>query len=425
MVTTQKEPKSISLPELPKGKEFEEYILAYFQSSGFYTERNIEEKDVLELDIVATEYSPGISDTRLIEVKSGNWGMSDIFKVRGWMDYLNMNNGMFITYKDKENAINDCHLRTSKDLEIELVATNIKNKKCPFTSGFTKGKNIEESDLSCWRYSFWLERAMSNKLIHENKSHPTAKRFSFLRSYQQEINNDIFFTQNRAKRVLGLYKTFQTYPNASARCGNEIEGDSFDEESFLLSKPLYKETYYDCEYNDIQISTMIEYKARVALLKNAVDFEFSGETAKQKGLTISALPKTFLDGVSELKTHKYFYKYPIFWQWFLWVFGGFILKDYVEEEYKILSKKTGIPTDEIPNALKAFDILFPTRSGWFIDLGANSNISALTMFSVPFRGIGAHYRTKIYADLPKLKLTGLYTRSDLAKWNNLAIKVLS
>ena len=36
-----KENKSISLPELPKGKEYEEYISAFLQASGYYLDRSI------------------------------------------------------------------------------------------------------------------------------------------------------------------------------------------------------------------------------------------------------------------------------------------------------------------------------------------------------------------------------------------------
>ena len=67
---------AVSLPDFPKGKEFEEYISAFFQSSGYYIERNITKKDVLELDIVATNYRQSPPDIKLIEVKSGNWEYS-------------------------------------------------------------------------------------------------------------------------------------------------------------------------------------------------------------------------------------------------------------------------------------------------------------------------------------------------------------
>jgi hypothetical protein len=120
-------------------------------------------------------------------------------------------------------------------------------------------------------------------------------------------------------------------------------------------------------------------------------------------------------------------RYTIFWQWFLWVFGGFILKDYEDQEYEILSQKTGIEVSEIPNALNSLQILFPRKNGWFLDLAPHSNIRLLKMFSVPFMGIGANYRKWIYTknqDFEKLKLNGANTLKDLIKWNDLLIEVL-
>jgi hypothetical protein len=110
----------------------------------------------------------------------------------------------------------------------------------------------------------------------------------------------------------------------------------------------------------------------------------------------------------------------------MWIFGGFILKDYEEEEYEFLSQKTGIPRDEIPTALESYLILFPQDDGWFMDL-RNSNIKLMKMFPVPFMGVGANYRRLIYTESEKfedLKLTGMHTLNDLIKWNNLTIKVL-
>ena len=41
----------------------------------------------------------------------------------------------------------------------------------------------------------------------------------------------------------------------------------------------------------------------------------------------------------------------------MWIFGGFILKDYEEKEYEFLSNKSGIPASEIPNAFDAYEII--------------------------------------------------------------------
>lgn len=109
------------------------------------------------------------------------------------------------------------------------------------------------------------------------------------------------------------------------------------------------------------------------------------------------------------------------------MFGGFVLKDYEGTEYEILSQKTGIPVEEIPNALESYEILFPLRGGWFVDLSPNSNIRVMKMFPVPFMGIGANYRRLLYTESEEfedLKLTATYTLNDLIKWNNLVVQVL-
>lgn len=83
--------KVVTLPESPKGEELEDYIAALFQASGHFVEKQIIERDpadILELDIFATDYGPDEVVRRLVEVKGGKWGFTDLFKVVGWMEYL-------------------------------------------------------------------------------------------------------------------------------------------------------------------------------------------------------------------------------------------------------------------------------------------------------------------------------------------------
>ena len=239
------------------------------------------------------------------------------------------------------------------------------------------------------------------------------------------------------RRVHKLYETFQEFPRISARCGSELAGESFDNEIDKLPKKIYSDTYYDCKYNAIQISTFVEHRAKLALLKNAIDYLLGRSKKEDKEkktfgvdfekMLLDLLPESFTDGMKQLETHKHFYKYPVFWQWFMWIFGGFILKDYREKEYEILSQKSSIPAEEIPNALESYQILFPRDDGWFMDLSPNSNIEIMKMFPVPFMGVGANYRRLLYTeagDFEDLKLTGIHTLNDLIKWNNLTVEVL-
>ncbi|WP_028813591.1 hypothetical protein [Streptomyces flavidovirens] len=70
----------VKLPDIPgAGEELEDYIAALFQASGHFVEKQIVESDpadLLELDIVTTDYAGEQASRRLIEVKGGKGGRS-------------------------------------------------------------------------------------------------------------------------------------------------------------------------------------------------------------------------------------------------------------------------------------------------------------------------------------------------------------
>jgi hypothetical protein len=434
---------SVRLPDLPKGKEFEEYISAFFQSGGYYIERNIIERgteEVLELDIITTDYSSSPPEIKLLEVKSGDWGFSDLFKLRGWMYYLNISKGVFVASKVRENL--NFFKEKAKRLDIDLVVISCLSESKEALSELINNRTIEDVDISTWRFSYWVERNLLKRLIHKKKSHQDKKCFKDLEDYYFKVNSGVFFIENIVEKVDRLYSTFQKFPRISAKCGNELIGNTFDGEYDTLPAEIYKDTYYKCSYNDIQISTFIEHRARLAILKNAIDYKLykkAGIENKTKDMPflkilglnekflLCLLPSSFQEGLDNISNHKYFHRYPIFWQWFMWIFGGFILKDFEKKEYEVLSQKTEIPIDEIPNALESYQILFPRDDGWFMDLSQTSNIKLMKMFPVPFMGIGANYRRLIYTESKEFKdlnLTGMHTLNDLIKWNNLTVEVL-
>lgn len=432
---------SVRLPALPKGKELEEYISAFFQSAPYYIERNIIERDieeVLELDIIVTDYQLSPPDIKLVEVKSGSCGFPDIFKLRGWLDYLNLSHAILITTKQFNNLA--FFEKKAKALDIDFLAIPSLKAVAAALSDFITAENIPPVDISTWRFSYWVERNLLKRLNKKKKAHPTQKRYKALEHYYFEVNSEIFFTQYIIEKIDKLYSAFQQYPRISAKCGHEIVGSSFDLEYEALPTQVFEDTYYKCKYNDIQISTFVEHRARLAILKNAIDYKLC-EKAGLKGGTgsrskivgqerslMDLLPYSFQQGLESISEHQYYHRYPIFWQWFMWLFGGMILKDYKEKEYEILSLKTGIPAGEIPNAFQAYQVLFPLEGGWFVDLSPNSSIEIMKMFPVPFMGIGADYRVSIYTASRKyedLSLTGEHTLRDLIKWHNLTVDVLA
>ncbi|WP_457751883.1 hypothetical protein [Thermococcus sp.] len=153
------------------------------------------------------------------------------------------------------------------------------------------------------------------------------------------------------------------------------------------------------------------------------------------------VPLSFRKALKEISDDEYLHRYPVFWQWFLWLFGGFIIESARDLEFEMLSKKTGIPLDKIPRALEVYELLFPLKDGgsWFLKIPGYSsgNISLLKFFSVPFMGLGAFYRVYLYlgdfdkwdSNVNKELMNRLGMSSDeinqLIKWVRLTADVLS
>lgn len=430
---------TISLTELPKDSEFEEFISAFYQIGNFYVERNIIERDVeavLELDIIITDYDSCSPNIKFLEIKSGGWGFPDLFKIKGWSVYLNSLDAILVVQKSSPKL--ELYLEKAKLLDIELILVE-KTSDAPkiFSSIIAPGH--DELDIESWRFSYWIERNLIRRLKKQKKDNLDKLCYITLDQYLYSVSSGIFFTSNIVERLEKLYCDFQNYPHISAKVGHELVGEDFNGTHEKLPDKLFSETFFECQFTDIQVSTYVEHRARLAILKSAVDFSLYrkvGDKEKTESYwsilgtkvdKFDFLPKTFTAGLAEISEHPYFHKYPAFWQTFLWLFGGFILLDYQAQEYELLSSQTGIPVDHIQNALDVYNKLFPNATDWFTQV-STSNIRKLKMFSVPFMGVGANYRRMKYTESGKfedLKLTGRHTLRDLQKWNNLAVDVLS
>jgi hypothetical protein len=105
----------------------------------------------------------------------------------------------------------------------------------------------------------------------------------------------------------------------------------------------------------------------------------------------SNLSPSMKAGLEELSKATSFRMFPVFWQVFLWSWGGFLLKDRLDKEYADLELETGVPTNEIPIALSVFDKLFPSAGGWFRE-PSNDSRRVLMLMPAAIRGIGAFRR---------------------------------
>lgn len=428
--------KILSLHNIPKDKSYEDFVAAQLNAAGYYLERNVvlrDKAEVLELDIVSNKFDAKKVDKTILEVKSGGWGFPEIFKVKGWMDFLNFPKASFIV--QKENDTMNKYEEVSNQLSVQLVVTPEKDGKLD-TSDICKVYNIKKHQkndpiVSSLRFAFAIERRFVEIIQTTTKSVKDKKGYAILKNYLFDINSNSFFLTDSKARVESVFKAYTENKNITAKIDHERKGENFDNisDEVSITSDTFESLFYQCNATPILYSSLyVEWLQRLSMLKCCVE-----EMQKPQGSRLfdfSNLPPKLEERMDELKKHKYYYLYPYFWQLFVFLFGGFILKDKKDEEYTLLSELTDIPKDEIPNALTAFDILFPMESGksWIFE-GEQSNIKVLHLFSTPLCGIGANFRRLIYTDngkYPDLKeiLSGAHTYDDLLKWNQLGFEIL-
>src|SRR5699024_7807506 len=148
----------IELVENPTETDFEDYIAAYLQAGGLYVEKSIiyrGKEELLELDIITSNFKPVEVENYLIEIKSGKWGFKEIFKVKGWLCYLKMKKGIFIVKKDRSNF--PFYKKNAEEIDINLINNSDLSKTEENLKEYLV-HSTDEKDIESIRFSYWLER---------------------------------------------------------------------------------------------------------------------------------------------------------------------------------------------------------------------------------------------------------------------------
>lgn len=436
---------NISLPKIPKDEFYEDWVAATLCTGGYYVDRRINltnPTNILELDVVTSQFFRDRVSKTIVEIKSGDWGFPEIFKVRGWLDYLGFDQGAFVSLNcNKQNFL---HIqREAQKINVLLSNVVIDSNQVSADEFIAQWKLPDISDhlrmcsISTLRYAFWLERQMLDKyLFPMAKGKAPRPEAVLIKRNILDVNVHIFFISDPHARLKKVFTSFTECRKLTPRTDTCINGgDLNDIDNAKLSTPSFQRLYYTVEpkKDRLHASLYSELICRLTVLKLCIE-----EIIKCDNLdkfiqwfeTISLPSKNIQDGVEQLKKHPYYYLYPHFWQIFIYVFGGFILMSKKDEEYSLLSKLTGIPTTEVDNALSAFDILFPIpNKSWLINR-PQTHIRILQFMPLPISGIGANFRRFVYSEGKEEKcnydylatlLPKNYTCSDLIKFNNLSV----
>lgn len=407
----------LTLDAMPTDYAYEDYLSALFMTKGrYYLERSIKKNtpgigDELELDIVLNKYEDkNSSDKQFVEIKSKGWGLIDIFKVRGWMDYMGFEKASFIVQQTKLQSF-PIMQSIAERLNIKLIDNPKVNDRLDDKKIISEMSldvpDVDRSINTAIRFSLHLERAMSDYLNRMKKSVKGSgiECYERLHDYWENLNNNPFFVDNIDKRIKTIFNCWVDNKNFTARVDHELNGEgwlSADKCQNLIDGH-YKDLYYNKkDISPVVIDMYVELLCRISILKACVDELTEPKQTPQtifekwlKEFDKISLPSNIRYGLLTLKNQPYYHLYPRFWQIFIYAFGGFILLDKEKEEYELLSILSGIPIGNIQQAFESFDLLFQSNNGWMRE-DDKTNIRMLAMMPPPFLGIGANMRRLLY-----------------------------
>src|SRR5690349_2590420 len=218
----------VELPAVPAaGRELEDYVAGLFQAAGYFVERGIHERsftDILELDAVATRYDAPAPTSILVEAKGGRWGFPDVFKVVGWMHYLGISRGGFFVREAACPSLPSKVREKMAPLGVALVdLADFSDSVERFqAAGF--GTIREPRMTGLWRYSFWVERTLLERLRAQRRQTASAGAPAAVLAYHDLIHDHVFFIKEESERLRLLYEAYRSHPKLSLSLAQEIGG---------------------------------------------------------------------------------------------------------------------------------------------------------------------------------------------------------
>ena len=396
---------TISTPKNPTGDDYEDFMAAYFMALGYFTEGRVRLNEsgteVLELDLVCSPSDLTDGTRLLVDAKSGGWGFSDLFKIYGWRTFLGIPAGHIIYAKKQDDQ---------KLVPIQSVGETV--NVLPFqlnpdepNFSLIRSANSLSSDLmesvasSNWYFQI-AHRLMFQTFRHSCKSNKDIKVFEAAYDYQFQTEESFFSKTGRA-RVEKLYEAFTKNARIAGSIVKHLASTKKTDE-----KDIWKAASNSAEHSSLQYVMHLEHRARIAVIKNALDFsrEISASETKTKSwLSTSSLPATFSSALRKLREYEFASRVPYLLQIFIDLFGGFILEEIKSKEHELLAKIAGIPAKEVPTCLQFYDEFFPMEKGWYF---SGKKILQLKMVPSYVRGSGcffrhSHYAIKSYFEISK------------------------
>lgn len=442
---------TLQLPQIPKDCYYEDYVAAILNAGGYYLDRSVHRTedglDLLELDVVATKFEPDHYENTIIEVKSGGWGIKDLFKVNGWLNFLSHNKAAFIYQIAPEDKDEATMQAIAKNLKIDLLSNPLLADGKIDDTAILKAfgidlTNVPKHAVRALRYAYDIERVMLD-YIHvfsrENGNYQTPGR---VYQYFRKLIDESFFIKDPLSRLRFLTDLSTDHRNIACILEKELKGKGvlsadkcvFFDNLFEIENPA------NMECRPVDVALYVQLLNRLLTLKGITEYILTPQTPATtkfdefvKKLSYDSQNTNVIQAIEALKKRPFYYLYPYFFQIFFFVYGGFFMMSRKDEEYRVLSEITGVPVNEIDSALSFWDILFPVSSSWMKTMN-HQGLYYMQFVPAPLRGLGVNYRRHLYApdyteDSDELfnnlkSLVSVHCYNDMIHWNNAAYIML-
>lgn len=422
---------AIRLPRNPTEHDYEDFVAAWLQVLGYFVETRLllrsGSTEILELDVVASPAGGTPDDRLLVDAKGGKTGFSDLFKIYGWRKYLGIPRGAIIHSKrvdpTRARALEAVTEKTTVH-SIYLTTDNITPRDPVFQ---VSGATPEQARhlLACTWYKQIAIRELCANFAHRRKSLPDDALLAAASEYERQVEAS-FFNESPLGRIHTLYTGYQNHPRLT---GQFVEATSTTKS--IDQKNLWGAVHDTHEYGWIQYVELIELRARINIVKSALDYALTTDYhpgARVRGGSLGGLdwedlsfimtPDSFQAGLDALLGTEHAIRIPYLLQSFVEVFGGFYREE--SDDLVLLSSLTGIPSADIPKALGVLDAFFPMAEGWFYD---TRDLRLVKMLPGFLRGVGCFLRHDLYS-LSDYSEYSAGTYWLLNKWHNALYETL-
>lgn len=396
---------AIRLPNDPKDHYYEDQVAAMLLASGYYLETRLILKrgteEVLEFDAIATPVND-YGNRKIVEVKSGGWGVADLFKLYGQTLFTG-HKAAWLIHKQpvlpaKKEAISEvCQKIPVQTLYFDVADLHTKAASDEVPIAVEVEKKLSNLVFVTAWWSRCADRVAQARFKQWVKSDTSgAEILQKARTYCAQLEVSLF-KDTPIRRADSMYDAYKAAPQLTSSLISHVAASSRE-----TLKSVRLTVTDNAERPHLQYVMALEQKARIAIIKNAYDAllaekSISHETKPWSGgswdrLYKAFLPDAFHSGMQTLDSSTHASHAAYFLQVFIDVLGGFYFPGDADD-LALVASVTGVPAKAVADMVGLLDAFFPIQAGWVYK--GNSGIHFIKGVPAYLRGAGCFARAAI------------------------------